>query len=296
MNELIRAASYVRSHRGAIMVIKIGGACLRKPRHRRDLAQQISTIQALGGLPVVVHGGGPQTDALQNQLGDVPHMVDGRRVTTDVALRALRMSVVGELNGELAASLTNAGAPAVGLCAADAGLVIAKKRAPIETSEGLTDFGAVGEVEEIRPGCLLALLEQGITPVICPPVSDGAEGFLNLNADTLAAELAIALKAAKLVLLAGASGVLSDANDPHSVMSDLSLQQLDELSEKGALKKGMMVKAVAIKKALNSGVERVHMVSGVDPESLLVELYTTHGSGTLITTKATQQLEPVASA
>ncbi len=296
MKELIRAASYVRAHTNAIMVIKIGGACLRKPRHRRDLAAQIATIQALGGLPVVVHGGGPQTDDLQNQLGDVPHMVDGRRVTTDVALRALRMSVVGELNGELAASLTNAGAPAVGLCAADAGLVIAKRRAPIETSEGLTDFGAVGDVESINPGCLLALLEQGITPVICPPVSDGAEGFLNLNADTLAAELAIELGAAKLVLLAGASGVLSDADDPHSVMSDLSIEQLDELGAQGALKKGMLVKAVAIKKALRSGVERVHMVSGVDPESLLVELYTTHGSGTLITSKKVAELEPVTSA
>jgi acetylglutamate kinase len=217
-------------------------------------------------------------------------------VTTAVALRALRMSVVGELNGELAAALTHAGAPAVGLCAADAGLVIAKKRAPLETSEGLTDFGAVGEVQEIRPGCLLALLGQGITPVICPPVSDGAEGFLNLNADTLAAELAIALKASKLVLLAGASGILSDSSDPHSVMSDLSVQQMDELDQKGSFKQGMKVKAVAIRKALEAGVERVHMVSGMDPESLLVELYTTHGSGTLIMTQSAKELEPVASA
>ncbi|MCA9002725.1 MAG: acetylglutamate kinase [Planctomycetes bacterium] len=294
MKELIRAASYVRAHCGAIMVIKVGGACLRKPRHRRDIAQQIATIQALGGKPVVVHGGGPQTDELQNQLGDVPHMVDGRRVTTEAALRALRMSVVGELNGEFAAALTHAGAPAVGLCAADAGLVIAKKRAPMRTSEGMTDFGAVGDVQEIRPSAVLALLEQGITPVICPPVSDGAEGFLNLNADTLAAELAIALRAAKLVLLAGAAGVLGDPTDPLSVLSHLSVDQLLELDQNGALKQGMKVKAVAIQRALEGGVGRVHMVSGVDPESLLVELYTTHGSGTLITIEPAAELEAVA--
>jgi acetylglutamate kinase len=283
MKELIRAASYVRVHRGAIMVIKIGGACLRKKRHRRDLARQISTIQALGGLPLVVHGGGPQTDAVQQQLGDPARMVDGRRVTTATALRALRMSVVGELNGELAAAITCAGAPAVGLCAADAGLVIARKRAPLPTSEGLTDFGAVGEVEQINPAYLLTLLDQGIVPVICPPVSDGHDGFLNLNADTLAAELAIALDASKLVLLATTSGVLSDPNDSNSVLSDLSAAQLTELGLQGALQAGMKVKAAAMLHALQNGVERVHLVCGTDSESLLIELYTSHGAGTLLT-------------
>jgi acetylglutamate kinase len=283
MKELIRAASFVRVHRGAVMVIKIGGACLRKKRHRRDLARQISTIQALGGLPLVVHGGGPQTDAVQEQLGESARMVDGRRVTTPTALRALRMSIVGELNGELAAAITSAGAPAVGLCAADAGLVIARKRAPLPTSEGLTDFGAVGEVEQINPDYLLALLDQGIVPVLCPPVSDGHDGFLNLNADTLAAELAIALGASKLVLLSDAAGVLSDPNDADSVLSDLSAAQLTELDQLGALQAGMKVKAAAMLHALQKGVKRVHLVCGTDPESLLIELYTSHGAGTLLT-------------
>lgn len=283
MRELVRAAAHVRHHQGAVMVLKIGGACLRKPRFQRALAEQIATIQALGGRPVVVHGGGPQIDAVQRSLGEQPRMVDGRRVTTPTALRALRMATAGELNGELAAALTTAGAAAVGICAADAGIVTAEKRAPSETTEGEVDFGAVGDVQSVDPAPLLGLIEQGVTPVVCPPVGDGKGGFLNLNADTLAASLASALQAANLVLLTGEPGILSDPDDPESVLSALGLATLDELDASGALRAGMKVKAAAVRLAIQSGVPRVQIVSGVDPEALLVELYTSHGSGTLIT-------------
>lgn len=265
------------------MILKIGGACLRKPRFQRALAEQIATVQALGGKPVVVHGGGPQIDAVQRSLGEEPRMVDGRRVTSPTALRALRMATAGELNGELAAALTTAGAKAVGICAADAGIVTADKRPPRETSEGEVDFGAVGDVRSVDPEPLLGLLAQGVTPVICPPVGDGQGGFLNLNADTLAAALACSLDAAKLVLLTGEAGILADPQDPESVLSVLGLETLDALEQNGALQKGMKVKAAAVRAALTGGVPKVHIVSGVDPEALLVELYTNHGSGTLIT-------------
>lgn len=283
MKELIRAAAHVRHHQGAVMVLKIGGACLRKPRLQRALAEQIATVQALGGKPIVVHGGGPQIDALQASLGEEPRMVDGRRVTTPTALRALRMATAGELNGEFASALTQAGAKAVGVCAADAGIVTATQRPPSMTSEGEVDFGAVGDVGQVDPEPLLALLEQGITPVVCPPVGDGQGGFLNLNADTLAASLAASMNAAKLVLLTGEAGILSDPADSESVLSTLSLSTLEQLQDDGALQRGMMVKAAAIRQALEGGVARVHVVSGIDPEALLVELYTHHGSGTLIT-------------
>jgi len=265
------------------MILKIGGACLRKPRFQRALAEQIATVQALGGKPVVVHGGGPQIDAVQRSLGEEPRMVDGRRVTSPTALRALRMATAGELNGELASALTSAGAKAVGICAADAGIVTADKRSPQETSEGEVDFGAVGDVRSVDPQPLLGLLAQGVTPVICPPVGDGQGGFLNLNADTLAAALACSLDAAKLVLLTGEAGILADPHDPESVLSVLGLETLDALEQDGALQKGMKVKAAAVRAALTGGVPKVHIVSGVDPEALLVELYTNHGSGTLIT-------------
>jgi len=282
MNELIRAAAHVRHHRDSIIVLKIGGSCLQKPRARRALVQQIATVQALGARLVVVHGGGPQTDANQRSLGEVPRMVDGRRVTTPLALRALRMSV-SELNGELSAALDEAGAPATAVCAADAGIVVATRRPPIETSEGLVDFGAVGDVQSVDPAPLRGLIERGLTPVVCPPVAGAGESFLNLNADTLAATLAVALGAAKLVLVTDAAGILSDPKDPQSVLSVLEPGRLRELHASGALLQGMSVKATAIELALAGGVARVHVVSGQDPEALLVELYTSHGSGTLIT-------------
>ena len=152
-----------------------------------------------------------------------------------------------------------------------------------ETSEGEVDFGAVGDVASVDPAPLLGLIEQGVTPVVCPPVGDGAGGFLNLNADTLAAALACALDAAKLVLLTGEAGILADPADPESVLSVLGLATLDALEQEGALQKGMKVKAAAVRAALTGGVPKVHIVSGVDPEALLVELYTNHGSGTLVT-------------
>jgi len=283
MKELIHAADHVRAHQGAVMVFKIGGSCLSKLAKVRALARQIATVQALGGRPCIVHGGGPQTDALQLSLGETPQMVDGRRVTTPTALRALRMATAGEINGDLSAAISHAGAPAVGICAADAGIISASRRPPLQTSCGEVDFGAVGRVESLQIAPLLTLLDEGVTPVICPPVSDQQGGFLNLNADTLAAELAVALGAAKLVLLTGEAGVLEDAQDPDSAYSVLLGQQLEQLRNEGRLGGGMHVKATAIQAALQGGVPRVHVISGLDPEALLVELYTSHGSGTLIT-------------
>jgi acetylglutamate kinase len=173
--------------------------------------------------------------------------------------------------------------PAVGVCAADAGIVVAKKRKPSATSEGEVDFGAVGDVSAVDPAPLLGLIAQGVTPVVCPPVGDGEGSFLNLNADTLAASLAGALQAAKLVLLTGEAGILGDPDDPESVLSALGLATLEQLDASGALRAGMKVKAAAVRLAIQAGVPKVHIVSGVDPEALLVELYTSHGSGTLIT-------------
>jgi len=283
MNTLLQAAPHVRLQRGKIVVVKIGGSSLAKRRHLDAFVDQLSTVHALGARPVVVHGGGPQADALMERLGEAPKMVDGRRVTTPAALEAVRMAIAGSVNGELAAALSAAGASAVGICAASGGLVRARRRPPIGTSEGTTDFGLVGEIESIDPTSLHALLDAGQVPVVCPPVGDGDGGFLNLNADTLAARLAAALGAAKLVLVTGAAGVLRDPADPHSVVSVLTLAELRALGEAGSYEAGMRVKATAIEGALSDGVDAVHVIGGKDPQALLVELYTNHGAGTMIT-------------
>ncbi|TAH38915.1 MAG: acetylglutamate kinase [Planctomycetota bacterium] len=283
MNELLRAAAHVRLHRGRTFVVKIGGACVERPPLLRQLARQISAVQALGARLVVVHGGGPQTDALQRLLGEEPAHVDGRRVTSATALRALRLATAGELNSAIAAALTAEGAPAVGMCAASAGVLTAARRPPQPRPGGALDFGEVGDIRQVNPAPILSLLRDGWIPVLCPPASDGQGGFLNVNADLAAAALAVALSAAKLVLLTGAPGVLRDPADPGSLVSALSLPELEQLEREGALQNGMAVKSAAIRAALQGGVPRVHVVSGTEPEALLRELYTNHGAGTLLT-------------
>ncbi len=282
MKELITAAPYIRLQRGKIFVVKVGGSCLQRKQDLEAFAAQLAAVHAFGALPVVVHGGGPQADLLQRALGEEVHKVDGRRVTTALALRAVRMSMAGEINGEVAAALTAAGAPAVGVCAASAGIALARKRAPMQTTEGLVDFGDVGDILSLDVKSLRALLAAGCVPVVCPPAGDGKGGFLNVNADLLAAELAVALGAAKLVLVTGAAGVLKDPANPRSLLSLLNLDQLRELRKSGSLKDGMLVKATAIERALAGGVDRVHVIGGADPQALLVELYTNHGAGTMI--------------
>lgn len=283
MPDFFRAAPHVRLHRGRIMVIKVGGGSVSGSSALKRFARQIGVVQALGARVVVVHGAGPQIDAVQEAFGETPRMVDGRRVTSAGAIRALRMAAAGELNSAVVAALAAEGVPAVGVSGSSAGLLVARRRPPMQTSEGMIDFGQVGDLVKIDAAPLEALLASGFTPVVAPPAGDGQGGFLNVNADLTAASLAGALTAAKLVLLTGAPGILRDPADPSSLMSALSLVELDALEQQGAFEKGMLVKAAAIREALRKGVERVHVVSGNEEDALLRELYTNHGAGTLVT-------------
>jgi len=280
--DLVKAAPYVRLHRGKVFVIKIGGACLARPGLRRALAAEIALVELLGSRVVVVHGSGPQTDQLQEQLGEVAQKIDGRRVTSALGLRALRQATVGELNGDLAAALTTAGASAVGLSAGTGGILVARKREPVVTEHGVVDFGEVGDVTSVNTDPLFALLDAGVVPVLSPPAADGHGGFLNVNADIAAAHIAVALGAAKLVLVTSTPGIMTASNDPDSLASTLTGTQLAELERGEALRDGMRVKASAIQLALGGGVSLVHVVSGLVAGALLGELYTTNGTGTLV--------------
>ncbi|NOT30397.1 MAG: acetylglutamate kinase [Planctomycetes bacterium] len=283
MIDLVRAAPHIAFHRGKTFVIKLGGEPLAQRVQRRALAQQIAAIHALGSRLVLVHGGGPQTDSVQRFLGEEPRLIGGKRVTTPLALRALCMATAGELHGQLLADLAAAGVPAAGVAGASAGLLVARKRPPVETEQGTVDFGAVGDLVAIDVGPLRALLEAGRVPVISPPAGDGLGGLLNVNADFMAAGIAAALGAAKLVLVTGAPGILTDPADPGSLVSALSLAELAALEAAGKVRGGMLAKATAIRRAIEGGVGRVHVVSGFAPAALLIELYTNHGAGTLVT-------------
>lgn len=290
MIDLVRAAPHIALHRGKTFVIKIGGEPLAQRVLRRQLAQEIAAIHSLGSRIVLVHGGGPQTDTVQRSLGEEPRMVGGKRVTTPLALRALCMATAGELHGQLLAELAAAGVPAAGLAGASAGLLVARKRPPVETEQGTVDFGAVGDLVAVDALALRALLDAGRVPVVSPPASDGAGGLLNVNADFMAAGIASALGAAKLVLVTGAPGILMDPTNPASLVSALALADLGELEKAGKVRGGMLAKATAIRRAIEGGVARVHVVSGLDPTALLIELYTNHGAGTLVTREREEAL------
>lgn len=286
--DLVAAADHARLHRGKIIVVKVGGACLAHPGVRAQLAHQVAVLEALGSKPVLVHGAGPQVDIAQRALGEEPRKVGGRRITTAAALEAL-VAARDELSPELATDLAAAGARAAIVpgehCAR------ARRRPPVEVPAGeivagtggaeRIDFGFVGDVVEVDVHPLVTALAAGEIPVVGPPVgSVVADGRLNANADVLAAELAVALGAAKLVLATSVAGVLTRAGDPGSLASALTLAELGELA---SVEGGMVVKATAVRRALEGGVQRVHVVSGTEPGALLGELYTTHGTGTLIT-------------
>jgi acetylglutamate kinase len=294
MKDLFKAAPYVRMHKDRVVVVKVGGATIAKPALLKQLARQIAVIHALGARVVVVHGGGPQIDQLQRMLGEEPRMIDGRRVTSAVALRALRLAMAGELNGDLSAALLEQGTPAIGIVAGSCGALVARRRAPMKTTQGLVDFGEVGDLTTVDVSTIVSMLDAGRVPVVAPIASDGAGGSLNINADLAAAALAGALGASKLVLVTSAPGILRSVTDPGSLVSALSLAELADLEAAGSFEGGMRVKAQAIRAALDRGVLRVHVVSGLDPEALLVELYTTHGSGTLVTREPERAPEPVA--
>jgi len=279
--DLVRAAEHVRQHQGRTFVVKVGGACLAKPRYIRRVAEQLACVHALGARLVVVHGAGPQANDGQRALGEEPVFVDGRRITTPAALEALTTSAK-ELSLALSEALEARGSDTVLFsdCAN------ATKRPPMETSEGMIDFGLVGDIASVDAEAVKQKLDEGLIPLVAPPAPDGSGGSLNVNADLLAAQFATSLGAAKLVLLTSAAGVLADPTDPHSAISVLSLADLLARRTDGSVAGGMHVKTAAIETAMSGGIERVHVVNGMDEDSLLVELYTNQGAGTLILAEA----------
>ncbi|MEM7310946.1 MAG: acetylglutamate kinase [Planctomycetota bacterium] len=294
MIDLASAADYVRLFRGATFVLKVGGACLERPGLVAELARQIAVIDACGAHPVLVHGAGPQVDQVQRSLGEEPVKVAGRRVTTEAALGALAEVARGTIGPTLAGELRRCGAAARLVPAEE--VVTARRRPPVETEAGVVDFGLVGDIVAVDAAPLTALTAAGEIPILSPPVrgEDAADARLNANADLLAAHLAGALGAEKLVLVTTARGVLTDPNDPRSAISTLSLADIDGFEARGSIVGGMKVKVAAARQALDAGVPRVHVVSGIEHEALLGELFTTHGTGTLVTSEPEEPPAPPA--
>ncbi len=279
---LKHAAPYIRLFKGKTFVVKAGGEALETDGAIRDLLQQIEILSHVGIRVVLVHGGGSESSELLRALGGEPRIVEGRRVTDEKALEVASMVLNGTVNTRILAAARGLGLPAVGVSGVDAGLVQARRRPPVKVGDGMVDYGFVGDVVSVAPGVLTSLLDAGMVPVVSPLSAADDGTLLNINADTVAAALAVGLRAEKLILLTGAPGVLERADDPGSLVSYTDLEGLRRLRDQGGLTRGMLPKASAIESALRGGVRRVHILSWQTPDGLLAEAFTNEGVGTLV--------------
>lgn len=279
------AVPYIRMFKGKTFVLKAGGNAFAEEAGVRALVEQVDILHQVGIRVVLVHGGGPQSSELARSLGAVPQFVEGRRVTDAQALQIATMVLNGTINTRLLAACRRVGLAAVGVSGVDAGLIQARKRPPVADAGvdgGTVDYGFVGDVVSVDVRVLNQLLDGGLVPVVSPLSADDSGTLLNINADTVAAALAAGLGAEKLILLTGAAGLLERADDPRSLVSYTDLAGLRRLREQGSLERGMLPKAKAIEAALQGGVKRVHVISHDLPDSLLLEVFTNEGSGTLL--------------
>jgi len=279
---LRHALPYLEHYRGKLFVIKCGGEALEHPAHLASLVEQIAVLHQLGTRIILVHGGGTQATELAKKLGYEPQFVDGRRVTTPETLESTIMAINGAAQATILAACRKQNLNAVGLSGIDSGIIQATKRPPVKTSEGTTDFGQVGDILNVNKAPIENLLSTETIPIISPISADDQGQILNINADDVAAQIATHLGATKLILITSPRGILSDPADSNSLISQLTLNELESLQSDGTISTGMLPKSKAIRTALESGVERVHVISYQFPDSLLTEVFTNEGCGTLI--------------
>ncbi len=278
---LVEALPWLERFRGALVVIKYGGNAMVDDQLKLAFAQDIMFLRYAGLRPVVVHGGGPQIGSMLDRLGMTSEFKGGLRVTTPEIMEVVRMVLTGQVGRELVGLINQHGPLAVGLSGEDAGLFGARKR--VAVIDGLpVDLGLVGDVESVNPSAVMDILDAGRIPVVSTVAPDlDVEGqVLNVNADTAAAALAVALKAHKLVVLTDVEGVYASWPDKDSLLSQLSVSSASDLLTR--VHAGMAPKLEACVRAVRYGVPQAHIIDGRQAHSLLLEVFTTEGIGTMI--------------
>ncbi len=276
---LIEALPYIRRFRGQTVVIKYGGHAMTDEALKRGFAQDVVLLSYVGISPVIVHGGGPQIGATLKRLGIESRFVNGLRVTDEATMAVVEMVLAGQINKEIVGLIQAAGGRAVGLSGKDGGLIRARKLASGNPAggEAEVDLGQVGEVAAVDGALVRAVMEQGFVPVIAP-VGAGEDGAsYNINADTAAAEVAVALRASKLVFLTDVAGVQDAAG---GLISSLSGPEAERLIEGGGITGGMIPKVRGCCEVVARGVGKVHIIDGRLPHALLLEIFTDRGIGT----------------
>ncbi|MDK2795903.1 MAG: acetylglutamate kinase [Archaeoglobaceae archaeon] len=282
---LLEALPFIREFYGKTMVIKIGGHAMVNDEILEETVRDVLLLYFTGIKPVVVHGGGPEITEKMEKLGLKPKFVEGLRVTDKETIEVVEMVLDGKINSKIVSMFIKNGGKAVGLSGKDGLLIVAEKKV-MKLKKGMeemmVDLGFVGETKLVNPEILRILLDNGFIPVVSPVSADLEGNVYNLNADSVAGDIASALKAKKLIMLTDVPGILRDVNDRSSLISRIKLSELEELLEKGALKGGMLPKVDAIARALRGGVEKVHVIDGSRKHAILLELFTKEGIGTLV--------------
>jgi acetylglutamate kinase len=279
---LRHALPYLRVYKNKVFVLKAGGDAFVSNETTRALMEQIGILHQVGIRVVLVHGGGPQSTALSKRLGLQTQMVEGRRVTDAQTLDVSTMVLNGEINTRIVAACRALSVPAIGISGVDAALVRASKRPPVQVGGQMIDYGYVGDIFGIDPSVVVKQLDNGLLPIVSPLSADDSGTLLNINADTVAAMIACELKAEKFVMATGTPGILEHLEDPRSLISYIDRAGLRRLRDEGKISGGMLPKVAAIERALSGGVPRVHVISYAQPDSLLLEIFTNEGTGTLV--------------
>jgi len=287
---LIESLPYIRDFSESVMVIKVGGNAMLNPEKStalmESIIQDIVLLHFVGINPIIVHGGGPEINEKMEKMGKQPKFVGGLRITDDDTLEIATMVLVGNINTKMVSLINKHGGKGVGLNGVDSNLIMANKKkiqkVIVDGNEEDIDIGWVGETEIINPQLLKMMIENNYIPVVSPVAVDKKGHMLNINADTVAGDMAAALGAKKLIMMTDISGVLRDINDKESRISKIKLSEIDGLIEDEVITGGMIPKIRGAEVAVKSGVEGVHIINGSAPHSLLLELFTDIGVGTMI--------------
>jgi acetylglutamate kinase len=272
---LSEALPYIQKFAGKTIVVKYGGAAMKDSNLKDSVIRDIVVLSCMGVRPVVVHGGGPEINSWLDKLGIEPQFKDGLRVTDAATMDVVEMVLVGRVNKELVSLINSAGGLAVGLCGKDGNSIAAR---PI----GNKGIGFVGEVSSVDTRVIGTLVDNGYVPIISSVAADETGQAHNINADTVAGEIAAALGAEKLILLTDTAGILRDYRDPSTLMPKLTISQARELIDAGIVSGGMIPKVNCCVRSLAQGVRAAHILDGRIPHSLLLEIFTDEGIGSMI--------------
>lgn len=272
---LSEALPYIQQFSGRIVVVKYGGAAMKDSTLKDKVIRDVVFLSCVGLRPVIVHGGGPEINSWLDKLGIEPQFKNGLRVTDAPTMDVVEMVLVGRVNKEIVSLINQAGGSGVGLCGKDGNLIKARP-------EGRQGIGFVGEVNTMDVRLLESLLKDGHIPVVSSVAADESGQAYNINADTVAGEIAAALGAEKLILLTDTAGILQDYHDPSTLLYKLDIQQARDLIASGVVGGGMIPKVNCCVRSLAQGVKAAHIIDGRIPHALLLEIFTDSGIGSMI--------------